>query len=263
MNHPDLAKQVVVITGAGTGIGRAIAVAFAKEGSKVVGVGRTIGPLQDAMSDIVAMGGDAIALRGDVTDEAQIQAAFGEAMTRYGRIDVLVNNAGFGPRTPTPIMETELSEWNSIISTSLTGTMLCSKYVTPYFIEHESGTIVNVSSLAGKIPRLGMGPYCAAKAGQDHLTRVLALELARHNIRVNGVAPGTTRTEHLQASLDRNQSSWNLRVSGNLDSFRSPIPLGRVSEPSEQAAAVLFLASEAAGFMTGQILYVDGGAGML
>ena len=186
------------------------------------------------------------------------------ALERFGRIDVLVNNAGFGPSQPAPIAQTELSEWNRVLATTLTGAMLCSKHVSQHLMERGEGAIINVTSLAGKLPRVGMGPYCTAKAGLEHLTRVLALELAPYQIRVNAVSPGTTRTEHLDDSLSEAGASYDERVTGSLARFRSPIPLGRVSDPADQAAAVLFLASPAtAGFITGQVLYVDGGIGIL
>jgi NAD(P)-dependent dehydrogenase (short-subunit alcohol dehydrogenase family) len=184
-------------------------------------------------------------------------------LTRFGQIDILVNNAGFGPTQPAPIAQTELTEWNRILATTLTGSMLMSKHVSAHFIKRAGGVIVNITSLAGKVPRIGMGPYCAAKAGLEHLTRVLALELAPEMIRVNAVSPGTTRTEHLDASLGRTGTTYDERVTGSLARFRGPIPLGRVSDPKDQAEAVLFMASSSANFITGQILYIDGGAGII
>jgi 3-oxoacyl-[acyl-carrier protein] reductase len=262
MQCPDLAGKVVLVTGAGTGIGRATATMFAAQGSNIVGLGRRMPVLQEAMAEIVAHGGEAIAVQADVSDEAQVQGAVSAALERYGRIDVLVNNAGLSA-AGIRMIDMDLESWNRVLGTVLTGTMLCSKHVARHMVECRSGVIVNVSSLAGKLPRFASGAYSVAKAGLDHLTRVLALELAKDGVRVNAVSPGTTRTERLEAGLARTGQSWEKRVSGNLEIFRSPIPLSRVSEPEEQASVILFLASDASSFMTGQIVWVDGGAGII
>jgi gluconate 5-dehydrogenase len=262
MQCPDLAGKVVLVTGAGTGIGRATANMFAAQGSKLVGVGRRMPLLEEAMAGIVANGGDAIAVQADVSDEAQVEAAVGAALARHGRIDILVNNAGLSA-AGIQMIDMDLDSWNRVLGTVVTGAMLCSKHAARHMIERRAGAIVNVSSLAGKLPRFASGAYSVAKAGLDHLTRVLALEWAKDGVRVNAVSPGTTRTERLAAGLARSGQSWEKRVSGNLEIFRSPIPLGRVSEPQEQASVILFLASDASSLMTGQIVWVDGGAGII
>ena len=264
MEHPELRGKVVLVSGAGSGIGLGIATAFADQGATLVALGRTPERLDEAVATIAGRGGAAVAMPCDVSDEDQVAKTVGGALERFGRIDVLVNNAGFGPSRPAPIAQTELSEWNRVLATTLTGAMLCSKHVSRHLIDRGEGAIINVTSLAGKIPRVGMGPYCAAKAGLEHLTRVLALELAQYHIRVNAVSPGPTRTEHLDGNLSQAGASYDERVAGSLARFRSPILLGRVADPADQAAAVLFLASQAtAGFITGQVLYVDGGVGII
>jgi gluconate 5-dehydrogenase len=263
MELPDLKGKVAVVTGAGTGIGRAIADGFAAQGARVVALGRTAGRLAATVDAITARGGEAVALPCDVSDEDQVSRTVAAALDQFGQIDVLVNNAGFGPAEPARVAQTDLAEWNRVLGTTLTGAMLMSKHASRPMIQRNEGVIVNVTSLAGKLPRVGMAPYCAAKAGLEHLTRVLALELAEDHIRVNAVSPGTTRTEHLDGNLDRAGASYDERVAGSLARFRSPIILGRVGDPEDQADPVLFLASASAGFITGQILYVDGGAGII
>jgi gluconate 5-dehydrogenase len=260
---PDLKGKVAVVTGGGSGIGRAIADGFAAQGARVAVLGRTAERLEAAAEGITRRGAEAVAVTCDVSDEDQVQRAVAAILDRFGQIDILVNNAGFAAAEPAPVTETSLAEWNRVLGTTLSGTMLMSKHVARSMTVRHDGAIVNVTSLAGKLPRVGMAPYCAAKAGLEHLTRVLALELAADHIRVNAVSPGTTRTEHLDGNLDRAGASYDERVTGSLARFRSPIILGRVSDPEDQAEAVLFMASASASFITGQILYVDGGAGII
>ena len=263
MELPDLKGKVAMVTGGGSGIGRAIADGFADQGTRVAVLGRTAERLAAAAESITGRGGEAVAVTCDVSDEDQVERAVAATLDRFGQIDVLVNNAGFAPAEPALVTETSLAEWNRVLGTTLSGAMLMSKHVARSMTTRREGAIVNVTSLAGKLPRVGMAPYCAAKAGAEHLTRVLALELAADHIRVNAVSPGTTRTEHLDGHLGDAGASYDERVAGSLARFRSPIILGRVSDPEDQAEAVLFLASAAASFITGQTLYVDGGAGII
>jgi gluconate 5-dehydrogenase len=260
---PDLKGKVALVTGGGSGIGRAIADGFAAQGARVAVLGRTPERLEAAAEGITRRGGEAIAVTCDVSDEDQVQQAVAAILDRFGQIDVLVNNAGFAPAEPARVAQLGLAEWNRVLGTTLTGAMLMSKHTSRAMIEQRQGAIVNVTSLAGKLPRVGLAPYCAAKAGLEHLTRVLALELAADHVRVNAVSPGTTRTEKLDGNLGRDGASYDERISGSLARFRSPIILGRVSDPEDQADAVLFMASASASFITGQILYVDGGAGII
>lgn len=263
MELPDLKGKAVIVSGAGTGIGLGIARGFAAQGARIAALGRTASRLDAAVERITADGGEAVALPCDVSDEDQVSRTVTAVADRFGQIDVLVNNAGFGPDQPARVTDLELDEWNRVLATTLTGSMLMSKHVARHLSQRREGAIVNVTSLAGKLPRVGMAPYCAAKAGLEHLTRVLALELAADHIRVNAVSPGTVRTEHLDGHLNDAGASYDERIAGSLARFRSPIILGRVGDPEDMADAVLFLASASASFITGQILYADGGAGII
>jgi NAD(P)-dependent dehydrogenase (short-subunit alcohol dehydrogenase family) len=258
--HSDLAGRVVVVTGAGGGIGRAIANEFAAQGSIVAALGRTLAPLEETVADLPR----AFALTCDIAVEAQVESTVAEVLEREGRIDVLVNNAA-SHQPGARVTEMDVEVWERVVRTNLTGTMLFAKHVGRHFASRGGGgAIINIGSLSGHIPRLGNGAYAASKAAVEHLTRTLALELAEHGVRVNAVTPGSTDTPMLRGAIARDRhADADYRVAGEPKLFRAPIPLRRVGRPEEQAAPVVFLASEAAGFMTGQILAVDGGEGII
>lgn len=261
--YPDLDGRVVVITGAAGGIGQAIAELFAAQRSRIVAVGRSIEPLRAVVAGLERSGADAIALSCDISVEGQVEAMVAAAVQRFGGIDVLVNNAATS-QAGARLIDMDVDEWQRVLATNLTGTMLCSKHVAPQIVRRGGGAIVNVSSLGGHRPRLKAGAYAASKAAVEHLTRTLALELAADRVRVNAVAPGSTETPMLQEAVQRDrQRDSSYRVAGDPALYRSPIPLGRIGTPAEQAGATVFLASEAAGFVTGQVLRVDGGEGIL
>jgi NAD(P)-dependent dehydrogenase (short-subunit alcohol dehydrogenase family) len=260
--HEDLAGKIVVITGAGTGIGRAAAVAFARQRSTVVVVGRRREPLDEAAAEVTGLGADAVVVACDVADEDGV-AALAAEVAALGGADVLVNNAGIGQPRKTRVPDVALDEWNRVLAVNLTGPMLTTKHLASQMIEKGAGAVVNVGSLGGTIPRLGTGAYCASKAGLAHLTRWQALELAPHGVRVNATTPATTVTPMLENGLSRDGIDVNDRVCGSIALYRPRFPLGRVSDVAEQAAPIVFLASAAASFVTGQVLSVDGGVGML
>jgi NAD(P)-dependent dehydrogenase (short-subunit alcohol dehydrogenase family) len=262
-SYPDLRDRVVVVTGAGGGIGRAVAAAFGSQGSSVVLVGRTREPLLAAADDVAAAGGRALVLCGDIAVEADVRGVVERVVDRFGRLDVLVNNAAaHQPRAR--VVEMDLAVWERVLSVNLTGTMLFAKHAASRMAAVGSGAIVNIGSLSGHTPRLMNAAYAASKAAVAHLTRTLALELAADGVRVNAVSPGSTQTPMLQQAVARDgESGVAYRIAGDPALFRSPIPLRRIGTPAEQAAPVLFLASDASSYMTGQVLQVDGGEGML
>jgi gluconate 5-dehydrogenase len=240
----DLADKVCIVTGAGRGIGRAMAEALARHGGFVVLVGRTQATL-DAAAD--AIGDRVMAQVADVAREADVLALRDAVLARAGRIDVLVNNAGVNPIFR-GIERISLEEWQQIIDVNLTGVFLCCKHIGGAM--GQGGSIINVSSVAGLggLPR--SVPYCASKGGVEMLTRGLALDWAKRGVRVNTLAPGWVDTELTHGLLEHDVHGKRL-----LDRT----PMGRFAVPNDMAGGVVFLASDASAFMTGQSLVIDGG----
>jgi len=245
----DLSEKVVVITGGGRGIGQAIARGVAARGAIIVVAGRSKETLLQATDEIVREGGRADHVVVDVTQEIDVERLRDEVLARHGRIDGLVNNAGINPYFKKP-EHTPLSEWREIIDVNLTGAFLCCRAVGSSMIGHGSGSIVNVSSIAGHVGLERSAAYCAAKGGMEMMTRSLAIDWATHGIRVNTLAPGYTETE-LTQGLRRNEG-----LSAHL---LQKIPQGRFARPDEMAGAAIFLLSSASSYITGQTILVDGG----
>lgn len=246
----DFSQRVVCVTGAGRGIGRAIAIAFAQAGARVAvndidadAAGRVVGELA---------AGEAVALPADVASPEAVAAMF-EAIDRaWGRVDVLVNNAGIEPVSS--IFDHPLADWQRALDVNLTGTFLCTQQAARRMRAQGGGVILNLASIAGKSQPLYLrSAYAASKAGQVGFTKEAAREFAAHNIRVNAVCPGvivTPMTEHLRHD-EAQMARW-----------RAEIPLGRLGEAEEVAALCLWLASDAASYVTGMAWHVDGGKNM-
>jgi NAD(P)-dependent dehydrogenase (short-subunit alcohol dehydrogenase family) len=245
----DLADKVVIVTGGGRGLGRSIADGFAKQGSTVILVGRNLEQLNIAASEIVEAGGKAAAFVADIADEDSVSTLSKSVHETYGKIDVLVNNAGINPWYKSA-EKTTLQEWRQILDVNLTGVFLTCKHVGQFMLNAGQGSIINITSVAGRVGLAKTTAYCAAKGGVEMLTRQLALEWAPKGVRVNAVAPGYFATD-LTEGL-RTHPVLGRRV---LDRT----PMGRFGEPQEIVGASLFLASSAATYVTGHSMAVDGG----
>ena len=253
----DFANQVVIVTGSTRGIGKSIASAFAARGAKVVVNGRSAEQVRQVVGQISASGGRALSFVADISVKAQVEAMIDTAIREFGKIDILVNNAGI--LSPAPVLHMSEAQWDETFAVNVKGAFLCSQCVARFFSTQRCGRIINITSTACKTPILNYSAYCASKAALAQMTKVLALELAEFGVTVNAVAPGTTDTEMVRESIAKRNLTEMDFVMGNLDKWRLRIPLKKMGKPEDIASMVLFLASEAASHITGQVIFVDGG----
>lgn len=242
----QLDGQVVLVTGASQGIGEAIARAMSQAGATVILTARNAEKLASVAASIETGGATALALPMDVCDAGQVKSVFGQALARFGRLDVLVNNAGI--TRDGLAVRMKASDWDAVIRTDLTGVHLCIQQAIAPMLRQRRGRIINISSVVAQMGNPGQANYVAAKAGVIGLTRALALELASRNITVNAVAPGFIATDMTAALAEKAVEQLSARI-----------PLGRLGSPADVAAAVVFLASEEAAYITGHVLSVNGG----
>jgi NAD(P)-dependent dehydrogenase (short-subunit alcohol dehydrogenase family) len=253
---PRLAGQHAVVTGGGRGIGAAIAQALAREGATVSVLGRDATRLAARVS---ALGGDtkAQAVGVDVTDEASVRSAFAAVRGRFGRIDILVNNAGQAKSAP--LAKTDFALWQDMVAVNLTGTFLCTREVLGEMTKQGSGRIVNVASTAGLVGYAYVSAYCAAKHGVVGLTRAAALEAAKSGVTVNAVCPGYTETEIVQDAVANIVAKTGKSEAEARAALVERNPQGRMIQPEEVAAAVLWLCLPGSGSITGQAIAIAGG----
>jgi NAD(P)-dependent dehydrogenase (short-subunit alcohol dehydrogenase family) len=246
-NMETLAGRVVFVTGAGRGIGRATAQAFAEAGARLLITSRTKKELAETARLVKAQGAEVLALPGDVSSERSVKALVAAAARRFGPVDVLVNNAGL--LTPIgPIWRTRAPAWRKNVRTNLEGVYLCSRAVLPDMIKQGHGAIVNVSTGAARSARYGWSAYCASKAAVDQLTRVMALELREHHVTVNAIYPGTTETR-MQELL---RETPDAAMAGDTKLFRDRHTHGLNLPPEAPARLIVWLAQQAD--LSGQIL---------
>jgi 3-oxoacyl-[acyl-carrier protein] reductase len=239
--------QVAIVTGAGHGIGSGIARRLVEEQAHVVVSDIDADAAARAADAFTSAGGSALAVKADVTSRVDVQQLVTQTIDRFGRLDILINNAGVGLNKP--FLETTLDDWQRVLAINLTGTFLCSQAAARVMVKRGRGCIVNIASISGQRGAQGRCAYGASKAGVIQLTKVLAVELAPHGIRVNAVAPGPVATEMTSVTHSAAVTS----------SYHQRIPLRRYCRREEIAAAVVFLASEESSFVTGHTLNVDGG----
>jgi NAD(P)-dependent dehydrogenase (short-subunit alcohol dehydrogenase family) len=250
-----LKGKVALVTGAARGIGRGIALTLAQEGARVAVnyVNRT-----DAAEEVVGIiqgsGGEAFAVQADVGRYAEAERLVAASLERFGRIDILVNNAGIVSRKP--ILEVPLEEWDRVVHTNFYGCFHCSRLVGQHMVTRgDGGKIINISSIHGHVAKANMGPYCSTKAAIDMFSKQLAVELAPHRINVNVVASGTITTD-INIPLYKSTRTEDIALR---QAVLARVPWGEIGEPEDIGRAVAFLASDAARYITGAVLYVDGG----
>jgi 3-oxoacyl-[acyl-carrier protein] reductase len=242
----SLKDKVAVVTGASQGIGRDTALALAEAGAKVAVAARNEEKLKALVHDIAAAGGQAVAVKMNVADAEQVKAGFKQVLEKFARLDILVNNAAI--TRDGLAMRMKADDWDAVIRTNLTGAHLCIQQALPTMMRARAGRIINIASVVAQMGNAGQANYVAAKAGLIGLTKAIAIEIASRNITVNAVAPGFIETPMTDVLGDKVKEELNTRI-----------PLGRMGSARDVAAAIIFLASDEAGYITGHVLDVNGG----
>jgi 3-oxoacyl-[acyl-carrier protein] reductase len=242
----SLKNKVAVVTGASQGIGRETALALAEAGAKVVVAARSEEKLTALAGAIAAAGGEAFAVKMDVADAEQVKAGFKQVIEKFGRLDILVNNAAV--TRDGLAMRMKKDDWDAVLQTNLTGAHLCIQQALPTMMKARAGRIINISSIVAQMGNAGQANYVAAKAGLIGLTKAIAIEIASRGITVNAVAPGFIATPMTDVLPDKVKEELKVRI-----------PLGRMGSARDVASAIVFLASDEAGYITGHVLSVNGG----
>jgi len=242
----SLKGKVALVTGASQGIGRDTALAFSESGAKVAVAARNEEKLTALVAEIAAAGGEAFAVKMDVADAEHVKAGFKQVIEKFGRLDILVNNAAITRDGLAVRMKAD--DWDAVIRTNLTGAHLCIQQALATMMRARAGRIINIASIVAQMGNAGQANYVAAKAGLIGLTKAIALEISSRNITVNAVAPGFIETPMTDVLGDKMK-----------DELKTRIPLGRMGSARDVAAAIVFLASDEAGYITGHVLDVNGG----
>ena len=241
-----LKDRVALVTGGSQGIGRACALVLAEAGADVAVCGRNLEKLNAVVQELQATGRRSLALVVDVIDPVQVKTAFGECVKQFGKLDILVNNAGV--TKDTLLLRMKLEEWETVINTNLRGAFLCTQEAVKLMVRQRYGRIINISSVVGQTGNAGQTNYVASKAGIEGFTRSVAQEVASRNVTVNAIAPGFIATAMTDVLGDAIKSKLLERI-----------PMGRMGTDREIACGVRFLASDEAGYITGQVLHINGG----
>lgn len=247
-----LQDRVAIVTGASRGIGRATATRLAEEGARVCLADIDDAAVQHAAAELQTSGHKVFPAALDVSNREQVEEVLGSVVERYGRLDILVNNAGV--LRDNLLFRMTDDDWQAVIAVHLTGSFLCSQTAQKYMVKQQYGRIINLSSTSA-LGNRGQTNYAAAKAGLQGLTKTLAIELGKYGVTCNAVAPGFIETDMTRATAQRMGVTFETLVENAIQS----IPVGRTGKPEDVAAAILFFASEEAGFVNGQVLYVAGG----
>ncbi|HEX7698077.1 MAG TPA: 3-oxoacyl-[acyl-carrier-protein] reductase [Candidatus Acidoferrum sp.] len=242
----SLKGKVALVTGASQGIGRDTALAFSESGAKVAVAARNEEKLTALVAEIAAAGGEAFAVKMDVADAEHVKAGFKQVIEKFGRLDILVNNAAITRDGLAVRMKAD--DWDAVIRTNLTGAHLCIQQALATMMRARAGRIINIASIVAQMGNAGQANYVAAKAGLIGLTKAIAMEISSRNITVNAVAPGFIETPMTDVLGDKMK-----------DELKTRIPLGRMGSARDVAAAIVFLASDEAGYITGHVLDVNGG----
>lgn len=254
----NLKDKVAIVTGGNKGIGKAISIAFAKKGASVVIGARDIKTSQEVVREIMKFGNKCFSAKVDVSKSQEVKQMVDFTLEKFGRIDILVNNAGI--ISASPITQLTEEEWDKLFAVNVKGTFLCCKYVTPIMIKQRKGKIINLSSTAGKRGSIFRTHYSASKFAVIGLTKSLAIELAPYGINVNAVCPGDVQTNMLDKEVQLLAELRNIPPDKVREKKISSIPLGRLGKPEEIAELVLFLASSASDYITGEAINIAGGA---
>ena len=244
----SLRDKVALVTGAGKGLGKSMALALSESGAHVIVVSRTLPDIEATAREIQENGAKALPIALDVTKEEDVVRMVETILREFKTIDILVNNVG--TFIGGPFLEFSVDNWHKMLEINLTSTYLCSKVVGKHMVERKNGKIINISSALGIFGARDSGAYCASKGGVIQLTKALAIEWAKYNINVNSIAPYSLETEKTSTMLEDEKVKKALI---------SKIPLSRIGQPSDVSGTVVFLASKASDYITGQVIFVDGG----